>query len=307
MLSRRFFKTFCEQTSLQVKKEQLIPKSFQLLNPNITKLTENELQEIQRVGADVVIPNEVLSTFKSSGLFHEEHDLFKNREESSLLKSYIDRQNLLFDYSEIFRDFMQSIARNDFNYLNLVAEANLANTLQQTLDRIRKKGFYIELESLRNKHQHTPLEATWFKNLRINRYKNLETLENLDDLKINKLFSGVYNAHVKGRDTSIFENNKPFIFSCLVKVTTPMKLSVYNQNLSLKLYGKEKNEDVSYYVKFETEMSYTETLSVIRNPNKQKRTRQTRIADINNILNGNPFKSQELFSIIQEARAKNFV
>lgn len=297
-LIKRFFS---EQTQVQIKKERLIPSNLEAINPYISRLTEKEINEIKQVGADIIIPREHLIQFQNSGLFHEENESFKNASKNLLLDNYLSRMNLYFDYQEVFRDFIQSIARNDLNFLNLVAEAYLSNYLISTLGKLKKIGYFIELESLRNKQEITPLSSEMFKNLRINRYKNLENLSKLEDLKINK-GTLVNVANVEGTDSSIFDNNKPFILSTLVKVKTPMKLSIYNQNLSLKLYGKEVNEEVTYLVKYETELSHTEMFSIIYNPNKRKRTRQTRIVDINNILEGNPFKNPKIFEEVLSAR-----
>ena len=308
MIKRIFKRNFCEsaQKVAVLKTPRNIPSNLEHINPNIKDLSEKELNEIKAVGADYVIPRELVNNFLQAGVYQEDNVLTKQQGQSrGFLFNYLKRMNMFFDYNEVFRDFFQSLAKNDNNFLNLVAEPYLVKHIVSHLEKLRRKGFFIELESIRNKQEFEVIDVNLYKNLRINRYKNFENenINKMDDLNISSYFGGKYNvARVNNHDTSIFENNKPFILATTMKVTSPMKLSVFNQNLSLKVYGKTEQSNVSYIVRFETEMSPRELFSVAYNPNKKLRTRQTRIADFNEVLNGNPFLNEEIYKLVEESK-----
>jgi hypothetical protein len=78
-----------------------------------------------------------------------------------------------------------------------------------------------------------------------------------------------------------------------------MKLSIFNQNLSLKLYGKPSDESVSYLFNIETELGLRDIVGFLPNPNRTSKLRQSRITDINKVLNGNPFINDEIKSKYQ--------
>lgn len=290
-------KAFCDKTALVKNIPKSLPQNLEHLNPNTKNLTEFEIKDIEKTGASFILPNEECNYLKTSGIiqdfFTNDIDNFRKSKPHGIFYKYIGLLNLFFEYNEVFRDFFQSIARDDFNYLNLVCEAYLANHINSQLGKLRRKGFYIELESLRNKQSFEVVDWKLYKNLRINRYKNYEKGGEIKLHDYGKLLSV---ATFGSNDISIFDNNKPFILASTMKVTSPMKLSIYNQNLSLKLYGKEEKENVHYLVRFETEMSLGELLSIHPNPNKYSKLRQTKIADINNVLNGNSFINDEIRS-----------
>lgn len=268
-------------------------------NPNISKLTESEIKSIEKIGASFVLPNEFVQTLSDSGLNQnninetETHTEYKK----GLMHYYLRNMNLLNDYSDIFREFFQSVARDDFNYLNLTCEPFLCQTFDAKLKPLKLKGYKVELENIKINQSFELQDWRLYKNLRINRFKNFLQSDQMSFKSYGKLDIFKFGS----KDITIFDNNKPFILSTLMKVTTPMKLNVYNENLSLKLYGNEKNTNVSYLVKFETELSLAELFNgFVKNPNRGDRKRQTRITDFNNIMKGNPFNNPEIKNLMNQ-------
>jgi hypothetical protein len=92
-----------------------------------------------------------------------------------------------------------------------------------------------------------------------------------------------------GNDSSIFTDPKPFILATTMLVQTPMKMAVFNQNMSRKVHGRAEEEKINYVVRFETEMNYSDFTWILPTQNKPKRLRSTKITDINNIMRGNPY------------------
>lgn len=269
-----------------------------LKNPNISKLSENEIKSIEKIGGSFVLPNEYVQTLTESGLSQDNlntNELVQNKK--GLMYYYLRNMNLLNDYSDIFREFFQSVARDDFNYLNLTCEPFFCQTFEAKIKPLRLKGYKIELEKLKINQTFELQDWRLYKNLRINRFKNFLQSDEMS-----------FNSYLKldvfkfgSKDITIFDNNKPFILSTLMKVTTPMKLNIYNENLSLKLYGNDSNTNVSYMVKFETELSFSELFNgLVKNVNRGERKRQTRITDFNNILKGNPFNNPEIKSLMNQ-------
>lgn len=299
MIKKTFKKLFSE-SNLPIKStlnSDFLSSSL-LKNPNISKLSENEIKSIEKIGGSFVLPNEYVQTLTESGLSQDNlntNELVQNKK--GLMYYYLRNMNLLNDYSDIFREFFQSVARDDFNYLNLTCEPFFCQTFEAKIKPLRLKGYKIELEKLKINQTFELQDWRLYKNLRINRFKNFLQSDEMS-----------FNSYLKldvfkfgSKDITIFDNNKPFILSTLMKVTTPMKLNIYNENLSLKLYGNDSNTNVSYMVKFETELSFSELFNgLVKNVNRGERKRQTRITDFNNILKGNPFNNPEIKSLMNQ-------
>lgn len=299
MIKKTFKKLFSE-SNLPIKStlnSDFLSSSI-LKNPNISKLSENEIKSIEKIGGSFVLPNEYVQILTESGLSQDNlntNELVQNKK--GLMYYYLRNMNLLNDYSDIFREFFQSVARDDFNYLNLTCEPFFCQTFEAKIKPLRLKGYKIELEKLKINQTFELQDWRLYKNLRINRFKNFLQSDEMS-----------FNSYLKldvfkfgSKDITIFDNNKPFILSTLMKVTTPMKLNIYNENLSLKLYGNDSNTNVSYMVKFETELSFSELFNgLVKNVNRGERKRQTRITDFNNILKGNPFNNPEIKSLMNQ-------
>ena len=144
---------------------------------------------------------------------------------------YLRNMNLLNDYSDIFREFFQSVARDDFNYLNLTCEPFLCQTFDAKLKPLKLKGYKVELENIKINQSFELQDWRLYKNLRINRFKNFLQSDQMSFKSYGKLDIFKFGS----KDITIFDNNKPFILSTLMKVTTPIKLNVYNENLPFKL------------------------------------------------------------------------
>lgn len=299
MIKQTFKKLFSE-SNLPIKStlnSDFLSSSL-LKNSNISKLSENEIKSIEKIGGSFVLPNEYIQKLTESGLSQDNlntNELVQNKKR--LMYYYLRNMNLLNDYSDIFREFFQSVARDDFNYLNLTCEPFFCQTFESKIKPLRLKGYKIELEKLKINQTFELQDWRLYKNLRINRFKNFLQSDEMS-----------FNSYLKldvfkfgSKDITIFDNNKPFILSTLMKVTTPMKLNIYNENLSLKLYGNDSNTNVSYMVKFETELSFSELFNgLVKNVNRGERKRQTRITDFNNILKGNPFNNPEIKNLMNQ-------
>lgn len=279
-ISKRAFTQLAKQSNMISVNE---------LNKEIQEKQEALLKEAEKTGADLSLPSELKSTLQKSGVFVEDFRSDSTKDKS-LYYHYLRNMGLIIEYQNIFRDFLQSIARQDNNYLDLVCESSLGDYINQNIDIIRKKGFIIELENLKIKQDFSVIDWKLYKNLRVRREDN--TIPFKFDHYANKKVS---IARFIGEDKSIYDNEKPIVLSSTLKVRTPMKLSVFNQNFTKKVFGKSIDDQMEYTVKFETELSYTDLLWILPTPNKPSRLRQTRIVDFNNIMNGNEFK--ELNSI----------
>ncbi len=77
-------------------------------------------------------------------------------------------------------------------------------------------------------------------------------------------------------------------------VKSPMKMAIYNQNLTRKLHGHGQDEKINYVVRFESQFSYSDFAWVLPTMNKPKRLRLTKITDFNNIMRGNPYFENKL-------------
>lgn len=255
--------------------------SVSQLNKELDDVRNKISSEAQKVGADLVLPSDVNSKVCRSGvIFNTFHDFPKTT--GGWYLNYLKNMGLIRDYESVFRDFLQSIARKDDNYLDLVSESRLADHIIEQLNHIRKAGYIIDLENLKIKQEYEVADWSVYKNLRIRRE------ENPSNFRFEK-YGKLSIARVDGEDKSIYDNIRPFILSSLMKVKTPMKLSIFNQNFSAKLYGKGINESLEYLVKFETELNYSDFLWILPTVNKPSRARRTRITDINNVLEGNDF------------------
>lgn len=345
MIKHNIKKLFCNSSSI---KTNLV--SLNDINKEASEIEKKERYELERTGSDLSIPNNLIKTISKSAVFKNANidylkdsdfltKAYKNSSNSKIFLKYLNKLNLIKEYSGIFREFFQSLAKNDENYLDLVAEPRLVDFINKNLNDLRKKGYIIELESLKIENSICEvLDWKIYKNLRIRREDNPTSLneyksnmeiynQNLNSNKNAEISNRGYieyskkavykkdnqensdvpaamkfdkyfrNKLIIGRyineDKSVFDNNKPIILSSVVKIKTPMKLVIYNQNFSKKIFGKSDEEEMEYIVKFETELSYSQLFSVFSTANKISKTRQSRIVDFNNVLNGNPFDGLE--------------
>ena len=325
--------------------------SLSNLAKEAAKKAEKEQFELERTGSDLVISNQskksiseaaVLKSFNLDYISDTSHlyKALKNPSKSSLFLKYLINMNLAREYSDILREFLQALARQDEHTLDLVAEPNLVDVVTKNLDELRKNGYIIELEHLKIENNISQvLDWRIYKNLRIRREDNPTSLESYNKnkalydssinsnnyasidnsgmneyakssmkdnvdintdknkapaMKFDRLFGDklIIGRHI-GEDKSFFDNNKPIILSSILKIKTPMKLVIYNQNYSKKIFGKNENDDMEYVIKYETELSYSDMCWITPTVNKNSRLRQTRIVDFNNVLNGNNFPGLE--------------
>lgn len=276
MLSRITRRFFCQNKSGIISVSQMTKETSQK--------QEQFLQEAAKTGSDLKLPQEMIKPIYESGILRGA-DFESPVGKKNWYLTYLKNMGLEREYSNIFRDFMQTIARQDNNYLDLVCEPRLADFMNSNLDIIRKKGYLIELENLKIKHDFEVIDWKLYKNLRVRREDNKKfVFEN---------YGKKFSIAKYSEDSSFFDNIRPFVLSSTLKIRTPMKLVVYNQNFSAKIFGKGKDEVMEYSVKFETELGLSDLFWILPVQNKPSRERQTRIVDINDILKGNNFEEDK--------------
>lgn len=272
-------KSFCQI----ITQQQSILSNLKPIDNSIVDYNEEKLvEEAKRTGSDLILPEEVKVEIKKSGVITEESQNVPSYKGSYI--TYLKNMGLIREYQEVFREFFQAIARQDENYMDLVCESKLGDYIINRLDQLRKKGYIIEIDNLKINYEFELVDWKVYKNLHVRREDNNIPFE------FDHYGKKLSIARYINQDKSWFDNETPFILSSTLKIKTPFKLVVYNQNFSKKIYGKEKEDVIEYIVKFETMLGYTDFLWILPTVNKPSRLRKTRIVDFNNVLNGNVFE-----------------
>jgi hypothetical protein len=261
------------------------------ISKNSLNLSPEEFLQARKTGSDLFLTKEKLQMVQSTGFFfndvNDKIDLNVVAKKGWKLQ-YLKNMLLLQDYTNIFREFMQSCALNNPDGLNLTCEKRFKTVVQANINQINRLGFNIELESLKILQEFKVLRVEVYKNLKINRDENSSFI----NYKINSIptpLAPIVIAHKKGDDDSVAKDSRPFILATTMLVRSPMKMAIMNQNLSKKLHGMEETQPIDYVVRFESQFNYTDFAWVLPTQNKPKRNRHTKITDFNNILRGNPF------------------
>lgn len=256
-----------------------------------TKFTADELEIIRKTGAELFLKTETMNQVKQSGILFEDINEgivgLDSKAEAGLKLTYLRNMRLLDDYDTLFRDFIQACARRDERSIKISSEGRLFNYISSNLHNIKNQGYNIEIESLKIKQNYKVLSIELFKNLRVERALN-PSYYNYDFSTSSTPLGKMLVAKERGVDHSIFENKKPIILATTMLIKTPMKLAIFNQNLTKKLHGEEENKEIEYVVRFESEMTYGDLFWILPTQNKPRRLRQTKITDFNNVLRGNP-------------------
>lgn len=272
-------KSFCQI----ITQQQSILSNIKPIDNSIVDYNEEKLvEEAKRTGSDLILPEEVKVEIKKTGVISEESQNVPSYKSNYI--TYLKNMGLIREYQEVFREFFQAIARQDENYMDLVCESKLGDYIINRLDQLRKKGYIIEIDNLKINYEFELVDWKVYKNLHVRREDNKIPFE------FDHYGKKLSIARFINQDKSWFDNETPFILSSTLKIKTPFKLVVYNQNFSKKIYGKEKEDVIEYIVKFETMLGYTDFLWILPTVNKPSRLRKTRIVDFNNVLNGNVFE-----------------
>lgn len=279
-----------------VKKSTSVENSENELMYKRLKLTETEIQEHAKIGFDITLNQAIRQEVSNAGFyFKDSNEALSLQGHTGYKLTYLRNMQLLYEFDLVFRDYLQCIARFDYAGLRLFSESRLRDYLVKNLMAIQKGGYILEIDSLKIKQQYELLDLVFYKNLHVDRYLNLNK-----DIQMSRF--GPLHVAKHSADSSIFDNPRPFILAATMKVTTPMKIALYNQNHSRKIYGGETKERIDYVVRFEAEMDLSDLLWVLPTQNKPGRTRQIRITDFNNVLRGNPFFTDR-FDLIGKNRS----
>ena len=263
------------------------------LTKEISNLPPQELTNAVKTGAELYLTPGKLNSIQRVGFnFRDINPVFDfntlNNKGSMILHQYLKNMLLLNDYNNIFRSFLQAIAQDRRDGLELVTEPRLLEYVFSNLRQLRQQGYNIELSDLKILQEYSVLRFELFKNIHINRYIN----KSFDKYSFREIPTPIGKCTVAtelGVDNGYFTNNKPYILATTMHIRSPMKIQVYNQNLSKKLHGGEKGEVLDYVVRFESEMNLNDFSWILPTQNKPKRLRQTKITDFNNVLRGNPY------------------
>jgi hypothetical protein len=292
------------ETSVSLKPHEILNE----ISKNNLGMTSEEFNITKKTGTDLYLNPDRLKAITSTGFFFE--DINETKDLNSVSSKgwklqYLKNMLLLQDYNNIFRDFLQSCALNNSDGLGLTCEPRLKKIVQQNIKSINSTGLNLELESLRIIQDYKILRTEIYKNIHVNREEN-KTYNKYNFIKVPTPLGSLVIAHEKGNDHSIAKDPRPFILATTMLVRSPMKLAVFNQNLSRKLHGKETEQSTEYVVRFESQFSYTDFAWILPTQNKPKRMRSTKITDFNNILRGNPYFENK-FDLVNDIDRYNYM
>ena len=284
--------------SAATSQEKQIPKTLDEVIFKNSSLTPEEIAISQKRGIDLFLNQQKLSVIENSGFYFNSLDnkLSLSAEEGWRLK-YLKNMNLLLEYDDLFREFMQNCARLDTKGIDLVAEPRLADFMTSKLLKLKSYGFNLEIDTIKIRQNYKILRMEIFKNLFNDRKLNGE-YANYSFSRVPTGLAPMVVAKEAGKDYSIALNKKPFILATTMLVKSPMKLCIWNQNQTKEFKLKEQ-EVYEYVVRFETQMTYSDFGWVLPTQNKPSRLRDTKISDFNNVLRGNPFFAQK-FDLVDD-------
>lgn len=257
--------------------------------------TNEEIQIAQKLGSDLYLNQEKLSVIENSGFYFNELDSkinFAGKGQTGWRLKYLKNMGLLEEYDNIFREFLQNCARLDGNGINLICEPRLAELIKSKLLELKKFSFNLDVNDIKIRQNYKLLRMEILKNINIDRSLN-DNFANKSFSRSNMLLGNMTVANQSGEDYSFAQNQKPFILACTMLVQSPMRLSIFNQNLSKEFKFRDE-EVLDYVVRFETEMTYSDFTWVMPTQNKPSRMKFTKITDFNNVLRGNPYFLEKL-------------
>jgi hypothetical protein len=309
-LSKRAFAEIIPSSELQAP-SSVLKKPIDILSENSKSylgFTSEEIGVAIKTGSDLYLTREKLSQLEKSGFFFNDVNgtiNLNNISQKGWKLNYLKNMLLLQDYNTIFRDFLQSTCLNDRFGLNLTCENRFKNYIESHLYSINKKGYNLDLESLKIKQDFKILRVELYKNLKINRDEN-KNFSKYEFKTYSTPVGPLVVAHEKGNDHSLAKDNKPFILATTMHVRSPMKIGVFNQNLKRKLHGFAEEEIIDYVVRFETQLNFSELFWILPTQNKPKRLRSTKITDLNNVMRGNPY-FVEKFDLVDDNLRNNYM
>jgi len=307
-LNFKFIKRFSEIVPSATRQEKEIPQTLDELIYKNSSLTAEEIATSQRLGVDLFLNQQKLSVIENSGFYfnsaNNNLNLSAQAQEGWRLK-YLKNMNLLLEYDDLFREFIQNCARVDTEGIDICAEPRLADFMINKILELKSYGFNLEINTIKIRQSHKILRMEIYKNLFIDRKLNAD----YSKYNFSKVPTGLATTVVAkepGKDYSIALNKKPFILATTMLVQSPIKLCVWNQNQSKEF--KLMEQDVyEYVVRFETQMTYSDFGWILPTQNKPSRMNDTKITDFNNVLRGNPYFADKFDLIDENLRYKYMV
>ncbi len=302
-LGNIIFKKFSEvipkeqEQQLDINK---VPKSLDDLIYKNSSLSPEEIDKSKRQGIDLFLNQQKLSIIENSGFYFNNNKSKLNlgvNAESGWRLRYLKNMGLLYEYDDIFREFLQNCAKVDSLGIDLYTEPRLSNLIQFKLKEMKGFGFNLEIDDIKIRQNHQILRIEIYKNLSIDRRVNGEFSKQI----FNKVPTGLAPlviAKEMGKDNSLALNKKPFILATTMLIRSPMRLNIWNQNHS-KEFKLNEQDLQEYVVRFETQMTYSDFGWILPTQNKPSRLKNTKITDFNNVLRGNPY-FKEKFDLIDE-------
>ena len=284
---------FSEVVPSSTNEENTISNVSRNLDELILKNSNHTKEEIaisQKLGSDLFLNQEKLQVIENSGFYFNELDNkinFEGKGISGWRLKYLKNMGLLNEYDDIFREFLQNCARLDNFGIDLNCEPRLAHMIKIKLQELKRFSFNLDVNTIKIRQNYKLLRIEILKNINIDRSFNGE-FSKFNFGNYNMGLSNMVVAHERGEDHSLAQNQKPFILACTMLIQSPMRLAIFNQNLS-KEFKYRDEEVLDYVVRFETEMNYSDFTWILPTQNKPSRIKFTKITDFNNVLRGNPY------------------
>ena len=203
---------------------------------------------------------------------------------------YAKNSGAFAEFNILFREFHQYCAIPDAKGIEKVCEARLAQSVNESLDRIHFHGLDVEMANLTIEQpsiQVLKVEVTHGLN------RDRASNGNGDDWVETKstLMGAPCTYYTPANDTrdlidGIDPDHRPYCVAITTLIESPMKLFVQNQNYSKILLGNDNQDMAKNVVRFETNLKWTELLDII--PTINKPPREWRITDYNNLMNEKP-------------------
>jgi hypothetical protein len=307
-LLKRLFTEVVPKSDVIIPKPNALESLSEISKQNLGMSLE-DYQKSRAIGADLFLSPEKKSLIQSNSFFFRDTNEGINPENiahKGWKLTYLRNMNLLFEYDTIFREFLQSCARYDNNGLKVNCEPVFNTLMLNSLNGIKQQGYQLEIESLRTKFEYGLLRVELYKFLNVDRAMNKQ-FNDYDFTNYKTPLGTLITAKEKNEDNSITKSLKPFILATTMLIKTPMKIAIFNQNMTRKIYGEPENEIIDYVVRFETQMNYSDFTWILPGPNKPSRLRSTRITDFNNLVRGNPFFFNNKWDLIDENERYNYM
>jgi len=215
-------------------------------------------------------------------------------------KKFLVNRESIEDFNILYREFHQWVALPDYEGLDHLCDKRLAKHLKKVIKNIHIAGLALDLERLTVRQPKMEiLDFKIYKGLYVDRDKN----GNMSDYIVGK--GSVYGLWPKcivykrrnqtlNDDMEIIEEtHKPYLIHVKVLIHSHMRLFGYTKNeFQLTSVNTELGDDMTpNIVQFEINVKGIEFYKILPTEGKAPLTRQWKMTDFNNALEGNPLLS----------------